>query len=86
MVKPVDRERITIKDLRQCQMASNFFNVLFNLNKFIAMEQKDPFMSRGEEPESSFFDRFVAFLFSVLFFLSVSRCRCVPISPPCRAQ
>lgn len=52
MVKPQIPDRITLKDLRNCKMAANFFNVLFNLNKFIAMEQKDPFMSRGEEPES----------------------------------
>lgn len=52
MIKPEDKQRVTLRDLKRCQMASNFFNVLFNLNKFTAMEQKDPFLSRGEEPES----------------------------------
>jgi hypothetical protein len=26
------------RDLRRCKLAGNFFNVLFNLNKFIAFE------------------------------------------------
>ena len=34
---------ITMRDLRRCKLAGNFFNVLFNLNKFIAFESRDPF-------------------------------------------
>ena len=35
-------------DLRRCKLAGNFFNVLFNLNKFIAFETRDPFLIRQE--------------------------------------
>lgn len=57
MIKPVNAKAITLKDVKGCKMAPNFFNVLFNLNKFIAFEQKDPFSMRGE-PEDSDWDRF----------------------------
>jgi len=42
MVKPVKEHVFTKKDLRDSQMGSLFFNTLFNLNKLIAYEQRDP--------------------------------------------
>ena len=52
--------RITLGDLRRCKLAGNFFNVLFNLNKFIAFETRDPFLIRQEreEPHLTEWDRF----------------------------
>ena len=51
---------ITMRDLRRCKLAGNFFNVLFNLNKFIAFESRDPFSIRREreEPHLTEWDRF----------------------------
>jgi hypothetical protein len=36
----------TIKDYRRCKLSGHFFNVLFNLNKFMAFESRDPFLIR----------------------------------------
>ena len=51
---------ILMRDLRRCKLAGNFFNVLFNLNKFIAFESRDPFSIRREreEPHLTEWDRF----------------------------
>ena len=51
---------VTMRDLRRCKLAGNFFNVLFNLNKFIAFESRDPFSIRREreEPHLTEWDRF----------------------------
>ena len=32
-------------------MAGNFFNTLFNLNKFLAFEQRDPFINKQEQAD-----------------------------------
>jgi serine/threonine-protein phosphatase 2A regulatory subunit B'' len=42
------------------RISGTFFNVLFNLNKFIAFEQRDPFLLRQQmaEPELTDWDRF----------------------------
>merc|ERR1719502_212434 len=48
MVDPVHDGAITLKDLKQCQMAPTFFNTLYNLNKFLAFEQRDPFINKQE--------------------------------------
>ena len=60
MLHPETPGRITLRDLRQCKLAGNFFNVLFNLNKFIAFETRDPFLIRQEreEPHLTEWDRF----------------------------
>lgn len=60
MVKPRDPKRITTKDLKKSKMASIFFNVLFNLNKFVAYEQRDPFQVKQERsgPEKTDWERF----------------------------
>ncbi|EME27306.1 Serine/threonine protein phosphatase 2A regulatory subunit B''alpha [Galdieria sulphuraria] len=53
---------ITRSTLRRCKLRSNFFNVLFNLNKFISIENKDPYLIRQEHatPELTDWDRFAA--------------------------
>ena len=55
---PVVRRR----DLKRCRLAGNFFNVLFNLNKFFAIEARDPIQIRQEHatPELTDWDRFAA--------------------------
>ena len=60
MLQPETNGVITVRDLRKCKLAGNFFNVLFNLNKFIAFESRDPFSIRREreEPHLTEWDRF----------------------------
>lgn len=55
---PVIRRR----DLKKCKLAGNFFNVLFNLNKFFAIEARDPLQIRQEHatPDLTDWDRFAA--------------------------
>lgn len=48
MVKPQCEGSVTLKDLKRCQMSPNFFNTLFNLNKFLAFEQRDPFLNKEQ--------------------------------------
>ena len=40
--RPKPKDKILLRDMKRCRMGGNFFNVLFNLNKFIAFEQRDP--------------------------------------------
>lgn len=58
MRPPVIRRR----DLKRCRLAGNFFNVLFNLNKFFAIEARDPLQIRQEHatPQLTDWDRFAA--------------------------
>jgi len=51
MICPEVQAEITIKDIKACQMAPCFFNTLFNLNKFLAFEQRDPFTARQEQAD-----------------------------------
>nr|KJB10002.1 hypothetical protein B456_001G179600 [Gossypium raimondii] len=37
---------ITLQDLKRCKLSGNVFNILFNLNKFVAFESRDPFLIR----------------------------------------
>lgn len=36
-------------EVKRCKMAGNLFNVLFNLNKFVGFEQRDPYLLRAEQ-------------------------------------
>eukprot|EP00002_Diphylleia_rotans_P006842 TRINITY_DN1627_c0_g1_i1.p1 TRINITY_DN1627_c0_g1~~TRINITY_DN1627_c0_g1_i1.p1 ORF type:complete len:420 (-),score=76.48 TRINITY_DN1627_c0_g1_i1:176-1435(-) len=60
MLKPKDVKCMTISDFKRCKLACHVFNILFNLNKFIAYEQRDPFSIRQEmnSPEKTDWDRF----------------------------
>jgi len=60
MIKPAAEGVFTLRDLRACKLSGNFFNVLFNLSKFLAFETRDPFQIRQEreEPHLTEFDRF----------------------------
>jgi len=60
MVKPRVEGKICIADLLHCKMGGLFFNVLFNLNKFIQYEQRDPAIIFHERstPEWTDWDRY----------------------------
>lgn len=40
---------ITLRDVKASKLSGNVFNILFNLNKFIAFETRDPFLIRQVE-------------------------------------
>lgn len=50
----------TLSDLKDCKLSGNVFNILFNLNKFMAFETRDPFLIRQEreDPTLTEWDRF----------------------------
>jgi len=60
MIHPRDPKAIRLVDLKACKLSGNLFNALFNLNKFIAFEQRDPFVTHAEKqlPEKTDWDRF----------------------------
>lgn len=63
MIKPnVKPPVIRRRDLKKCRLAGNFFNILFNLNKFFSLEARDPLQIRQEHatPELTDWDRFAA--------------------------
>jgi serine/threonine-protein phosphatase 2A regulatory subunit B'' len=60
MIKPNEYWKISMRDIRKCKLIANFFNVLFNLNKFVAFEQRDPFALHPdpEDLEQSHWERY----------------------------
>ncbi|KAJ6820128.1 serine/threonine protein phosphatase 2A regulatory subunit B''beta-like [Iris pallida] len=60
MVGPENESFLTLRDLKGCKLSGNVFNILFNLNKFMAFETRDPFLIRQEreEPTLTEWDRF----------------------------
>ncbi|KAJ6799253.1 serine/threonine protein phosphatase 2A regulatory subunit B''beta-like [Iris pallida] len=60
MVGPENESFLTLRDLKGCKLSGNIFNILFNLNKFMAFETRDPFLIRQEreEPTLTEWDRF----------------------------
>lgn len=60
MVKPEDEGYICLNDLKGSKLSGNVFNILFNLNKFMAFETRDPFLIRQERanPTWTEWDRF----------------------------
>ncbi|KAL5781689.1 hypothetical protein ACOSP7_006718 [Xanthoceras sorbifolium] len=60
MIGPENEGYITLRDLKGCKLSGNVFNILFNLNKFIAFESRDPFLIRQERdnPTLTEWDRF----------------------------
>ncbi|MBA0832933.1 hypothetical protein Goarm_017285, partial [Gossypium armourianum] len=51
---------ITLRDLKGSKLSGSVFNILFNLNKFMAFETRDPFLIRQERenPTLTEWDRF----------------------------
>lgn len=60
MIRPKKDGQLTLRDLKNCKLSGNFFNILFNLNKFVAFETRDPFLIRQEreDPTLTEWDRF----------------------------
>ncbi|KAF5746955.1 serine/threonine protein phosphatase 2A regulatory subunit B''beta-like [Tripterygium wilfordii] len=60
MIGPEDESYITLRDLKGCKLSGSVFNILFNLNKFMAFENRDPFLIRQERenPTLTEWDRF----------------------------
>ncbi|XP_014513292.1 probable serine/threonine protein phosphatase 2A regulatory subunit B''delta isoform X1 [Vigna radiata var. radiata] len=60
MIKPKDDSFITLRDLKGGKLSGSVFNILFNLNKFMAFETRDPFLIRQERenPTLTEWDRF----------------------------
>ncbi|XP_008804277.1 serine/threonine protein phosphatase 2A regulatory subunit B''beta-like isoform X1 [Phoenix dactylifera] len=60
MIAPENESYFTLRDLKGNKLSGNVFNILFNLNKFMAFETRDPFLIRQEreEPTLTEWDRF----------------------------
>uniref|UniRef100_A0A2N9GZL0 EF-hand domain-containing protein n=1 Tax=Fagus sylvatica TaxID=28930 RepID=A0A2N9GZL0_FAGSY len=60
MIGPENESFITLRDLKGCRLSGSIFNILFNLNKFMAFETRDPFLIRQERenPSLTEWDRF----------------------------
>ncbi|KAJ4844045.1 hypothetical protein Tsubulata_013450 [Turnera subulata] len=60
MIAPEVEDYITLRDLKSSKLSVNVLNILFNLNKFIAFECRDPFLIRQEreDPTLTEWDRF----------------------------
>lgn len=60
MITPEREDCITLRDLKRSKLSGNVFNILFNLNKFMAFESRDPFLIRQEreDPSLTEWDRF----------------------------
>lgn len=64
MIRPLEKNNITLKDLKTCKMTPVFFDTFFNLEKYLDHEQRDPFATQRETDEDgnemSDWDRFAA--------------------------
>ncbi|EPS71035.1 hypothetical protein M569_03725 [Genlisea aurea] len=60
MLTPEDESCITLQDVKGSRLSGSVFNILFNLNKFMAFETRDPFLIRQERenPHMTEWDRF----------------------------
>ncbi|EEF40387.1 serine/threonine protein phosphatase 2A regulatory subunit B''beta [Ricinus communis] len=60
MIGPENESYVTLRDLKGCKLSGSVFNILFNLNKFMAFETRDPFLIRQERenPTLTEWDRF----------------------------
>ncbi|KMZ73509.1 Serine/threonine protein phosphatase 2A regulatory subunit B'subunit alpha [Zostera marina] len=60
MIFPQNESFFTLKDLKSCKLSGHIFNILFNLNKFMIYETRDPFILRQEreDPTLTEWDRF----------------------------
>ncbi|RDX81143.1 Serine/threonine protein phosphatase 2A regulatory subunit B''beta, partial [Mucuna pruriens] len=60
MIGPEEESYVTLRDLKGGKLSGSVFNILFNLNKFMAFETRDPFLIRQERenPTLTEWDRF----------------------------
>ncbi|XP_072180657.1 serine/threonine-protein phosphatase 2A regulatory subunit B'' subunit delta-like [Diadema setosum] len=64
LVKPRHPDYITLHDLKNCKLAYIFFDTLFNLEKFLEHEQRDPFATNrdydSDVPEPTDWEKYAA--------------------------
>ncbi|XP_070538327.1 serine/threonine-protein phosphatase 2A regulatory subunit B'' subunit beta-like isoform X2 [Ptychodera flava] len=64
MVKPRHSDKISLGDLKACEMTPIFFDTFFNLEKYLDHEQRDPFASARDHdydgPEPSDWEKYAA--------------------------
>ena len=77
LIKPKENGKITLGDLKRCQLAHIFFNTFLNLDKYVEYEQQDPFASSKVCTGSCFLSASSAKIAS--FFLIACRCSVVPL-------
>uniref|UniRef100_A0A2C9W9J5 EF-hand domain-containing protein n=1 Tax=Manihot esculenta TaxID=3983 RepID=A0A2C9W9J5_MANES len=60
MIGPENEGYVTLRDVKSSKLSGHVFNILFNLNKFIAFESRDAFLIRQERenPTLTEWDRF----------------------------
>ena len=51
MIHPTVPGKVSLNDLKRCQMTPIFFDTFFNLEKYLDHEQRDPFASQ-RDPDS----------------------------------
>jgi len=51
MIHPAVPGKVSLNDLKRCQMTPIFFDTFFNLEKYLDHEQRDPFASQ-RDPDS----------------------------------
>ena len=56
MINPAVPGLLTLQDLKRSRLSTSLFNVLFNLNKFIAFETRDPFLIKQEREQEGLTD------------------------------
>lgn len=57
MLEPEEKTCFTLRDLKRTRpLSGTLFNVLFNLNKFMAFETRDPFVMRQEREDAGLTD------------------------------
>ena len=75
LIKPKENGKITLGDLKRCQLAHIFFNTFLNLDKYVEYEQRDPFAT--SKVCNSFLS--VSSARSATFFMIACRCPVVPL-------
>ena len=50
LVKPSIPHQVTLRDIKRCKLAPQFFDTFFNLERWLEHEQKDPFQSSRVSP------------------------------------
>ncbi|KAG6598942.1 Serine/threonine protein phosphatase 2A regulatory subunit B''beta, partial [Cucurbita argyrosperma subsp. sororia] len=65
MIGPENESYITLRDLKGCKLSGSVFNILFNLNKFMAFETRDPFLIRQERENPTLTDSILSELGSL---------------------
>jgi serine/threonine-protein phosphatase 2A regulatory subunit B'' len=63
MIKPANKEHLVVEDFLQAhcsQVSGALFDALFNVNKYVMFEQRDPFLERQkrEDEFATDWDRF----------------------------